>query len=293
MSSMAKDILIAADDFGLTRGITDTILETVDKGPVTLVSVIPNGESVAYAIEEFKKRSEHLALAVHLNLTEGKALSSPQEIPRLVDARGMFKHSVAGLWSTYALGTRAKRAALRAEVRAEMSAQCAVIRSALSTDAFAVNGHQHVHMIPFVFDELITLEEVSAVRIVREKFFLCGIPSPMNVLARFVLAALSPRAAERARARGIRTNDWFIGFLYAGRMNERIAKSGITNAGEGSIEVLFHPGSALHGELQEWQRSRADIQWHYALERSFEREALKKLYLNKQNLAPGTAYERF
>lgn len=276
---MHHTITIVADDFGLTRGITDTILEVVDEGPVRMVSILANGEAVAYAVEEYKKRSEHLALAVHLNLTEGKALSAQQDIPHLIDAHGMFIHSIAGLWLAYIFGSSAKRAALRREVRAEMEAQCAVIRSALGARSLAVNSHEHAHMIPFVFNELISLEGITAVRIVRENFFLCGMPSLVNVFARWVLMVLSHFATLNARARGIHTNDWFVGFMYSGHMNEYIARAGIARARAGSVELLFHPGSAKNGELLEWRHSRAGIAWHYAKEREREREDLKKLHL--------------
>lgn len=274
---MKNTITIAADDFGLTRGITDSILEVIDEGPVRLVSILANGEAVAYALSEYRKRAAYLTLAVHINLTEGKALLPFSDIPHLVDVRGMFKHSIAGLWLAYLFGTPRTRAALRREVRSEMEAQCAVVRTALGTNALTVNGHQHVHMIPFVFEELMTIQGIGAVRIVQENFFLCGIPSPVNVLARFVLALLSHRATLSANALVVRTNDWFVGFLYSGHMNEAVARSGIAHAGAGSVEVLFHPGSARSGELQEWRKGRAIIPWHYAPARLREREALKKL----------------
>src|SRR3989344_3721426 len=74
--AMIRSVTVCADDFGLSRGITDSILQTVDEGPVTQVSVIPNGEAVEYALAEYRRRSDRLALAVHVNLTEGKPLSS-------------------------------------------------------------------------------------------------------------------------------------------------------------------------------------------------------------------------
>ena len=280
---MKRTITITADDFGLTRGITDTILKVIDEGPVRLVSILTNGEAVEYALSEYKKRAAYVTLAVHLTLTEGKALLPFPTIPHLVDARGVFKHSIAGLWGAYLFASHQTRAALRREVRAEMEKQCAVVRTALGTNALTVNGHQHVHMIPFVFEELMAIRGVGAVRIVRENFFLCGIPSPVNVLARLVLAMLSQRATKSARALGIRTNDWFVGFLYSGHMNEDIARSGIAHAGTGVIEVLFHPGSALPDELSRWRESRAQIAWHYAKARRHEREALKKIHYERTN----------
>jgi len=275
---MQHTISVTADDFGLTRGITDSILEVVDNGPVRTVSILANGEAVGYALSEYRKRAASVALAVHINLTEGKALLPFSAIPHLVDAHGMFKYSIAGLWLAYLFGSRQTREALRREVRAEMEAQCAIVRTALSMDSFAVNSHQHVHMIPFVFNELMTIQGVNAVRIVREKFFMCGTPPLINVIARWVLMMLSRRATQSARARSIQTNDWFIGFLYSGHMTEDIARSGVAHAGAGSVEVLFHPGIAQKGELREWRESRAGIAWHYAPARLREREALKNLF---------------
>ena len=277
---MQRTISISADDFGLTQGITDTILETVDQGPVRLVSILANGEAVEYALSEYKKRSPFLKLALHLNLTEGKALSMPNDIPHLVDAKGMFRYSIARLWLAYIFGSRMKRSALRTEVHREIMAQCAVIRDTLGTKEFVINGHQHVHLIPFVFGAVMDTAGVSTVRIVREPFYICGMPSVRNTLARFVLALLSRHAAKRARMHGIHTNDWFIGLLYSGRMNEHIARVGLSKTGNGSVEMLFHPGSARDGELQGWQRSRADVAWHYSVQRTREREALKRLHIN-------------
>lgn len=268
---MKSDVTIAADDFGLTRGITDTILETVDGGPVRLVSIAANGEAVAYALDEYQKRASTLTLAVHLTLTEGPSLSAPESIPHLVDARGVFKHSILGLWSAYLFGTRAKRASLRAEVRSEMNAQCAVIRAALNTDKLVVNGHQHVHLIPFVFDELVTLSGIMRIRTIREPFQWTW--SPLKTLAHFVLASLSGRAARIARLRAITTNDSFVGFLHSGRMTEEALRTGLSKA-KGSVEALLHPGSAAPGELVSWQGSRADIAWHYSPWRAKEREML-------------------
>lgn len=275
---MTSSFTIAADDFGLTRGVTDTILETVDKGPVTQVSVIPNGEAVEYAIEEYKKRTPRLILAVHVNLTEGKPLSPREDIPRLVDGHGMFRYSVVGLWVTYLFSLPRSRALLRREVSRELSTQLTFVARLAGLEKIAVNGHQHVHLIPFVYDEIIALPEVSAIRTVRESFIWGG--SLVSYIARPVLALLSRRVARLARPRGIRTNDSFIGFVHSGHMTKKAFHTGLARV-RGSVEALFHPGSALQGELVLWRDSRADLKWHYSPWRTKEREVLLHFGRNK------------
>jgi len=273
---MQRTITFTADDFGLTRGITDSILDVVDNGPVRLVSIQTNGEAVDYALAEYQKRADFLTIAVHIDLTDGKALLPFSEIPHLVDARGIFVHSLEGLWLRYMFGSRRVREALRCEVHAEMEAQCAIVRRIAGAHGFAVNGHRHVHLVPFVFDELMKIDGVSAIRTVREPFFFCGFPPLVHLVAREVLRLLSRRARGIAHARGILTNDWLVGFLYSGHMTEQRARTGLAHAGEGSIELLFHPGSAKEGEFKgQYAQRSGTVAWHYALERARERETLK------------------
>lgn len=272
-----NQLVTCADDFGLSRGISDSILETVDRGAVRTISLLANGTAVEYALAEYAKRSERVTLALHVNLTEGKAISATKDIPHLVDEDGNFRYSIARLWLAYIFASYIERKALCEEVSREIAAQAARMRPALGSTGLVVNGHQHVQMIPFVFDAILNTEGVSAVRVIREPFYFCGMPSFRNMLALFVLARLSRRAAEKARARGIRTNDWFIGLLYSGRMNERVARAGLSKIGEGSVELLFHPGSATKGELIEWGGGNADLAWHYSPWRFRERASLLRI----------------
>lgn len=261
--------VFTADDFGLSKGITDTILETVDKGPVRQVSLLVNGEAVDYAIAEYKKR-DGLTLALHLNLTEGPALSPPDEIPLLVDASGRFMYGVVGLWLLYLRIGRAKRKQLRVQLRREIEAQATRLQAA-DIKELVVNGHQHAHLLPFVFDELIALPGIARIRLIREPFQWTW--KPFSVVAWCVLSILSRRALHKTRARGVATNDSFVGFLHSGRMTREALQEALSSA-NGLVEVLLHPGSALPGELSSWKDGHTDIEWHYSPWRKCEREIL-------------------
>lgn len=267
---MTRKIVITADDFGLSRGITDSILETVDNGPVRRVSILANGEAVEYALQEYAKRKDHLELAVHLNLTEGKALSASEDVPHLVDKEGRFKHSVAGLWGAYLLSSQNTRNEYRKEIRQEIDLQIARILRATSVSEIAVNGHQHVHLLPFVADEIAAMPQVSSLRLVCEPSYFSGPFSPMQGIARPILRLLSHRAHVAAKA----GNDWFVGFLYSGNMTIDRARRGLRRIPSGSVEVLFHPGSVREGELKEWKTSSGDLRWHTSPNRALERAEL-------------------
>src|SRR3989344_2900865 len=278
---MTRTLIVNADDYGLARGINDSILEAADRGTLGGVSVLGNGEDVDYALREYAKRAPRVRLAVHLALTEGKALSAPNDIPLIADERGMFRFSVVGLWMKYLFSSAARRTQLRAEVGRELAAQLARMRGGLTAHgltADAVDGHQHVHMLPFVFDEVMQLG-VKRVRIPSEPLYFVkgniGTYLGAHSLGRIVLLALAMHARVKARACGVSFNDHTLGVLFSGRMALSVVEAGlrgISSLPPGETEVILHPASAREGELAVWKESRADIGWHYSPRRHRERE---------------------
>ncbi|SDB81941.1 hypothetical protein SAMN05421734_101153 [Pelagirhabdus alkalitolerans] len=81
-------VIFNADDFGLTKGVTDGIIEAHEYGLVNATTVMMNAEATEYALEKAKDYP-NLALGVHLVLTFGKPLSD--ECDSLVDSQGDFK----------------------------------------------------------------------------------------------------------------------------------------------------------------------------------------------------------
>lgn len=267
---LAREIIVTADDYGLSRGVTDSILETVDRGPVRRVSVLANGEAVTYAVEEYKKRQGRMELALHLNLTEGKALSAPEDVPHLVDSDGRFRYSVGRLWLAYVLASRKNRDAMRAEVRLEFGAQLSRILNASGAHTMRVNGHQHVHLLPFVVDAISDLPGVASLRRVREPMYMVGLCSMKHLLVGPVIRWLSSRESV-VRIAG---NEWLLGFVYMGRMNAERVQKGLCRIPSGNVEALFHPGVAVEGELRDWAQSEEGGRWYASADRLKERDEL-------------------
>lgn len=256
--------IVSADDFGLTEHMTDSILETFDGGAVTSTSILANGEATEYALAEYTKRKSNLRLAVHLNLTEGPACSPASQIPHLVDARGRFKHSSTSLLLAYLFGSCSRRTALREQVGRELIAQWQRIRSETPVDA--ANGHQHVHMIPFVFDIVSALPGIRYIRMPTEPFYYVrgnlrtyvGI----HALSRYAFLFLGQRNRARAVAKGIQTSDYVLGFLFSGHMTFDTVVTGLFALRKyraGIVELVFHPGVA---ERSEFDKDHANSAWY-------------------------------
>lgn len=281
---MSSRLIISIDDYGLSRHNVDTILDAVDKGNVTSVSILANGDAVDYAVHEYAKRASHLDIALHLNLTEGMAISKEVAVRALTNEEGMFRYSVGKLFLTYFFSSSHKRLAFRSAVRVEVGAQIQRVRSLLVSyghDIAGIDGHQHVHMIPFIFDALVA-EKPSYIRITSEPWYF--VPKEINALwnihawARPFLGFLSVRNRHIAKENGIITPAFFLGFVFSGRMTLPSFEEGlhaISTRGvmAGVSEACFHPGSTLSTELGTW--TNANRNWYCSPLRVREHELLK------------------
>lgn len=82
------NLIINADDFGLSQSINDAILELSALGSITSTSVMvnmPHACEVRNLIEQSR-----VGIGLHINLTQGRPVSDPKSIPSLVDPSGSF-----------------------------------------------------------------------------------------------------------------------------------------------------------------------------------------------------------
>ncbi len=110
-----KRLIVNADDLGLSPGVNRGILEAHKRGVVTSTTAMVNTPSAAAGIGLVQAEAPTMGLGLHLNLSFGKPLLSPAEVPSLVRADGRFVSVSRGLASA--------RCWRPHEVRAELEAQ--------------------------------------------------------------------------------------------------------------------------------------------------------------------------
>ena len=76
---MRKKIIINADDFGITRAVSDAIINVYQNRSLTSTSLMVNMPAAEYAAALAKERPE-LGVGLHFNITEGCPLSSEMDI---------------------------------------------------------------------------------------------------------------------------------------------------------------------------------------------------------------------
>ncbi|MBF0290129.1 MAG: ChbG/HpnK family deacetylase [SAR324 cluster bacterium] len=255
-------LIISADDYGLSEGITINILNAFDHGALSSTSMIANGRAFDHAMDEYKKRSG-LRLSIHLNFIEGSPVLPAEQVPLLVDDSGNFCHTFLSLWRQYLTSNRQYCHALKDQIQQEMTAQILKIAQCFdSTFQINIDSHLHLHMVPFVFDALLELHNqfsFSYVRLPQERLFLvegrteslktyCSLSPVKNRL----LNVLSKMYQAQLSARHIAHSHYFVGILFSGKMTESVVRSALSRinpAEAGKItEILFHPGQALESE---------------------------------------------
>lgn len=87
-----KFLVINADDFGLTKGISEGIMDGYENGCITSTSMIVNFSSAQYAANLFQK-CDGLGIGLHFNVTKGKPICDSVKVSSLLDENGEFHSS--------------------------------------------------------------------------------------------------------------------------------------------------------------------------------------------------------
>jgi predicted glycoside hydrolase/deacetylase ChbG (UPF0249 family) len=250
------NLIVNADDFGISEAVNRGIVEAHDRGIVTSTSIMATGPKFEHAVELARLRPS-LAVGVHLVLTEHRPLIGAASAASLVRPDGAFEPHLKQL-----LTKRMRGRVSLAEVRRELDEQIRRVRAA----GIAINhldGHQHVHVLPGVAQvvaELAAAHGISAVRYPAERirgYMLRSFKYAQRVVEQ---AALNLFCASSSLAR-LRRSDEFVGFYFGGRLDEANLETVLAGLPKrGTVELMCHPG---HEDM----KPRADWQYAWAAER--------------------------
>jgi chitin disaccharide deacetylase len=273
------ELILYNDDLGVTHGLNQAIFECAAAGITTGAAIRTNGAAFADAVERVVPALPDLELGLHLNLTEGRPDLPPDVVPELVDRRGRFRRGFASY-----LTEMPRQPRLRAAVERELRAQFQTARAA-GLAINHVNGHQHVHLVPAVFEvvcRLMTELGIGIVRLPREPWFRLPTASDslfalrhLNHVKHALLNRLSGSAEAVLRHHGHAAVSCFVGVLATGRMSAAILDAAICELERRGIrmaEVLFHPADI--DDPRDARVRSAVPAYYFARERRLEKESL-------------------
>jgi hypothetical protein len=239
-----KRLIVNADDFGMSRGITDGIILAHRYGSLTSTSLMTNMPAAEYAISRMAN-APRLGIGVHLNICTGRPILPPRETPSLVDHAGHFHapHIMARkLWTWRASGR---------EIEAEFRAQIRWMRDRGVVPEHA-NSHHHMHLYPAAvlpFIRALNAEGILCARAPRSSVWPktkeIGGPHEGSMMRR--LSVHSYRTALQFVAfHNLRMPESRISFLSKYRHNLAALgecwKTAVASLPSGTFELACHPG---------------------------------------------------
>ena len=231
MKEKKYQLLVNADDFGRHALINRAVAECVERGCLRSATLMPGGKAFDGAVETALTHPE-LGVGVHFTLVNGFPVLPPEEIPSLVTEKGVFYDDYIHFVVTekgvfyddyihFVKRFLAGRIRME-EVRRELAAQAEkMAKTGLSLTH--VDGHQHMHVLPGIFDAALDAAEsvhIDAVRIPKAPLFEASSGSLGQLVGRLGLFTLAEAAERRAKIRGFRTPDHFAGIVAGEAVSE-------------------------------------------------------------------------
>ncbi len=252
---MTTSLIINADDFGFSPGITDGIIDAHRHGILTSTTLMANMPDTLRAMA-LAGENPDLGVGIHLGLTQGRPITS--NLCSLVDGQGNFCRGLPTLLAKVSISGRARR-----EVQREWAAQIefTMAHKIIPTH---LDSHKHIHHWPPLAKITIELSRsynIGFIRCARE----VSIPGYKTRPAYTVLAHLAAGLQPRITAAGSRTTDWFFGLSATGNMSTQTWQALLQHLPPGTGEVMVHPGNPV-GLTRQHTRLLA--------ERSLEQDAL-------------------
>ena len=230
-----RRLIITADDFGISKGVNDGILEAFQRGLVRNTALMVNYEDVEQSAIALKSTTG-LEIGIHLNLTSGPPVSDPRTVSSLIGADGSFL-GLSGFFKRAALGRIDWKQVAR-EWRAQIE------RGTRFGFRFSnINSHQHVHMLPALARlcaELAREFKIPAVRLSRFQTGVWRRPSPAKAWVLFPFAMRSRRILDRQR---VVRNDYVME-IPSVSIDDALARlrDALRSRSSGVFELVSHPG---------------------------------------------------
>lgn len=244
---------VIADDLGLHKSVNDGIIFLLKGGKIDGASLMANGEAFEDAVEKLKNIPSS-NIGIHLNFVEEKSLVSGKLMPK--NHKIFFVKYLLGLVSTE-------------YIREEAEVQIIKCIQAGIKPSF-INGNQHLHLLPEIMNIVVNLAKkynIPYIRIVNEPLSLSQ-GKLFRQAQLLLLNFLSKIAANKIRKAGLECNDYFIGFINAGKLGGndiRKAKELVQEYPDKIVELGCHPGfenKDLRIEYKHW----GDYDWQKELE---------------------------
>jgi predicted glycoside hydrolase/deacetylase ChbG (UPF0249 family) len=229
-----KELIVNADDLGLSPGVNEGIVQAIESGCVRSTTALAGGPAFSEGIDK-AAGLEGVGIGIHLNLT------GPWDAPSKKAPAGFFCGAPGPLLAA-CLTARTDLGFAEGCLREQIES---FLRTGIKPTH--LDGHHHIHVFPGIAPLAARLGSEYGIPFARmPRGLLPGYRACRgDLFKRLLIHLLARRGASHYLARSIRSPDRFFGFGLMGRTDYQKRFHKIVDLlVEGTTEIMVHPGMA-------------------------------------------------
>ncbi len=250
MDAAQIQLVVNADDFGMSPEISRGILRAHREGVVTSTSVLGNCTDLP-DVCALLAEVPGLGVGVHLALVGGAPISPPATVPSLLATDGQLHRRGQDFIAAWA-----QRKIDPGDVEREIDAQVSRIRAAgVAIDH--LDTHHHLGFLPAVggaVEAVARRHDVSGIRSAVESPTLAWATSPRRGAIAGMLTGLAWMTRRQLGARRHGPQSW--GYVESGRLDEVRILEIVGRLSSGPHELICHPGEPNANGEEHWRYDR-------------------------------------
>ena len=233
-----QKVIITADDYGMCDAVDKAIDAGIENGFITTTNVMLNMETLHNA-KDLRERYPHISVGVHWNVTTGKPISDPKDIPTLVDKNGEF-WSIGNFKRKYSKGLISPQ-----DLEKELEAQYALFEQACGkADYWNTHENSSLHTKAFkVFEKTAVKHGVRATRTFQRVYFDKFNLGLKTEIREFLVRNFFELWFEKIRKTFVMPIARVVSFDKVSKTHEDILLQALKKDGRNCIEVVFHPAT--------------------------------------------------
>jgi chitin disaccharide deacetylase len=246
-----RQLIVNADDFGLTSGVNRAIAEAHREGIVSSATLMASGAAFEDAVQTARSLPG-LSVGCHVVLVDGSPVAPPGGLDTLLAIRSAEPQKFYSSLSAFAA-----RATLggfdREQLVEEITAQIRKIQAA-GIAVTHLDSHKHAHIFPEILAAMLRAARICGVPAIRSPFvpmkaiLAQHFAGRRTLLKRYgqvrVLNAFAPHFRRQIKRSGLLAPDGIIGIIETGLLDHALLRQALASLPEGTWELVSHPGYA-------------------------------------------------
>ena len=233
-----QKLIVTADDYGMCQTVDDAIDAGIENGFITTTNVMTNMETLENA-RTLREKYPHISIGVHFNVTTGRPVSNPAEIPSLLAPDGDF-------WKLSTFKKRySKGLIVPEELEKELQAQYALFEKTCGhADYWNTHENSALHTKAFsVFAKVAKEHNVMATRTFQRVYYDKIGLGLKTALREFLVKNFFELWFSRIRKTFAMPAARVVSFHKISKTEGDVLLNAIKKDGRDCIEVVVHPAT--------------------------------------------------